>query len=69
MKLKLFEYAVLLHPELDKEGKFIGKTTLLKEPALLLAKDEQQVGMLAAREVPKEHLEHLERVEIVVRPF
>lgn len=69
MKLKLFEYAVLLHPEADKDGKDIGKTILLKEPTRLLAKDEKQVGMLAAREVPAEHLEHLEQVEIVVRPF
>lgn len=69
MKLKLFEYCMLVHPETDKDGKDIGKTQLLKEPTRLLAKDEQQVGMLAAREVPTEHLEHLERVEIIVRPF
>lgn len=69
MKLKLFEYAVLLHPETDKDGKLIGKTTLVKDPTTLLAKDEQQVGILAAREIPTEHVEHLERVEIVVRPF
>lgn len=69
MKLKLFEYAVLLHPENDKDGKPIGKTTQLKTPTTLLAKDEQQVGMMAAREVPQEHIEHLDRVEIVVRPF
>ena len=69
MKLALFEYAVLLHPETDKDGKPVGKSQILKEPTRLLAKDAQQVGMLAAREVPTEHLEHLERVEIVVRPF
>jgi len=69
MKLKLFEYAVLLHPETDKDGKPIGKTAVVKEPKTLLAKDEQQVGMLAAREIPTEHVDHLERVEIIVRPF
>lgn len=69
MKLKLFEYAVLLHPEMDKDDKPIGKSSILKEMTRLLAKDEQQIGMLAAREIPKEHIEHLDRVEIIVRPF
>lgn len=69
MKLSLFEYAVLLHPDTDKDGKPVGKSTILKQPTQLLAKDAQQVGMLAAREIPNEHLEHLDRVEVVVRPF
>jgi hypothetical protein len=69
MKLRLFEYAVLLHPEEDKDGKETGKTQVLKELTTLLAKDEGQVGLLAAREVPSEHVGHLERVEILVRPF
>lgn len=67
MKLRLFEYAVLLHPETKKEEK--NKTILVKQPAWLLAKDEKQVGMLAAREVPEKYLDQLDRVEIIVRPF
>lgn len=69
MKLKLFEYAVLLHPATDKDGKEHGKTEILKTPSTILAKDDKQVGILAAREIPAEHLDCLERVEIVVRPF
>lgn len=69
MKLKLFEYAVLLHPETDKEGKESGKTTILKDLSRVLAKDDKQVGVIAAREIPNEHIDHLDRVEIVVRPF
>jgi phosphohistidine swiveling domain-containing protein len=69
MKLKLFEYAVLLHPEEDKDGKVIGKTEVIKLPSVLLAKDEKQVGILVAREIPKEHIDTLDRVEIIVRPF
>ena len=69
MKLKLFEYAMLLHPETDQEGKEKGKTILLKDLTRTLAKDDKQVGILAAREIPKEHLENLDRVEIIVRPF
>lgn len=69
MKLKLFEYAILLHPETDKDGKETGKSEVLKAPATVLAKDEKQVGLLAARELAAEHVEHLDRVEIIVRPF
>lgn len=69
MKLRLFEYIVLLHPETDKDGKELGKTKLLKDVSRLLAKDEKQVGVLAAREIPEENVDHLDRVEIVVRPF
>ena len=67
--MKLFEYAVLLHPEKDKEQKDIGKTEVLRPVSTILAKDEKQVGMIAAREIPNEHMDHLERVEIIVRPF
>jgi hypothetical protein len=69
MKLKLFEYAMLLHPEEDKDGKMIGKTEMIKPPGVVLAKDDKQVGILAAREIPKEHMDDLDRVEIIVRPF
>lgn len=69
MKMKLFEYAMLLHPEVDRDGKTEGKTEVLKHPSTLLAQDEKQVGMLAAREIPDKHIDHLDRVEIIVRPF
>lgn len=69
MKLRLFEYAVLLHPEQEKDGDGMGKTILIKSPTAILSKDEKQVGILAAREIPAENMDHLDRVEIVVRPF
>jgi putative ubiquitin-RnfH superfamily antitoxin RatB of RatAB toxin-antitoxin module len=69
MKLRYFEYLILLHPATDKDGKDIGKTTILQAPKQELAKDEAQVGTLAARAIPAEHLENLDRVEIIVRPF
>lgn len=69
MKLKLFEYVILLHPE-DSEGNEIEKKTLvLKEVTRVLSKDEKQVGILAARDIPTAHLDNLDRIEILVRPF
>lgn len=69
MKLKLFEFAILMHPELDKDGKEVGKTVFLKELCSMLAKDEKQVGIVAAKSIPEAHMDSLDRVEIVVRPF
>lgn len=69
MRLRLFEYAMLLHPKTDKDGKDIGKTEFITFSNHILAKDEKQVGIIAAREIPKEHMDDLDRVEILVRPF
>lgn len=69
MKLKLFEYAVLLHPETDKDGNEDGNTLIIKDVSKVLAKDEKQVSVLAARAIPDEHIDALDRIEIVVRPF
>lgn len=65
MRSKLFEYAILLHPKDDKDT----KTSLLKSPTAILAKDEKQVGMLVAREIPNEYLDCLDQIEVIVRPF
>lgn len=69
MKLKLFEYVMLLHPLTNKEGKADNKTTILKDVTRVLAADEKQVGILAARNIPEDQIENLDRVEVIVRPF
>jgi hypothetical protein len=69
---KLFEYAILYHPkpEKDAQGKEIQeKSKLLKEPTRVLAARTEDVGVLAAREIPDDYLDKIEDVEIVVRPF
>ena len=71
-KSRLFEYIILYHPKdkKDKDGNDITeKTKLVKGQSSYLGKDEKEVGMIAAREIPDEYLNDLERVEIVVRPF
>lgn len=71
MKLKLFEYAILLHPEESKDPKEkdTGKTTVIKQPTVILAKDDKQAGMLIAREIPDEYVDKLDQIEVIVRPF
>ena len=68
MKLNLFQYAVLLHPKKNKDG-YDDNTELLVEPTTMLAKDDKQAGIKIARQIPEGHLDSLDRVEILVRPF
>ena len=72
MKGKLFEYAVLHHPKATKEQNDRGETpksVVLIAPTSCLAISEDQVAVLASRAIPDTHIDKLEDVEIVVRPF
>ncbi len=69
---KLFEYAILHHPKVVKDqagNETQGLDTIIKEPTYVLAGNEKEVAMRAAREIPETYLTKLEEVEICVRPF
>lgn len=71
-KGKLFEFAVLYHPKQTKEQHDRGeqpKSVLLIPATPQLAGSEDEVAIIAARMIPEEHLDHLDDVETVVRPF
>lgn len=64
-KLRIFQYAILIHPR-EKSGL---KSIMLDEPKTILALDDKQAAMLIARQIPEEHLDNLENIEVIVRPF
>jgi hypothetical protein len=71
-KGKLFQFAVLYHPNPTKEQTDRGespKSEVIVEPSTLLAISEQQASVIAARKIPNNHIEHVEQLEIVIRPF
>lgn len=71
-KGKLFEYAVLYHPKATKdqiERADYPKSEVVTELKSVLAKNEQEVAMLAARSIPSDYADKLDSVEILVRPF
>jgi len=72
-KGRLFEYAVLHHPTPTKDQTERGespKSELISEGLrLVVAIDEKQVAVLAARSLGDEYVEKLHEVEILVRPF
>jgi len=66
---KLFEYAVLYHPRKKEKDADEKRSVLITSPTTLLASDEKEVAILAARNIPEQYIDKLEDVEIVVRPF
>jgi len=71
-KGKLFEYAILWHPKQTESQRFCGevpKSEIVIEPKLIISTGLDQVSILASRAIPDLHLDHLEEIEIIVRPF
>jgi hypothetical protein len=66
--MKIFEYAVILHPTED-EKKAGQQSQLLVDVKRVLARDQAAAFILASRDIPEEHLEKLDRMEVAVRPF
>lgn len=70
--MKLFEYAIIYHHALTKEDRDQGKTArsvLIQPITPVLARDEKEVMILAARSIPETHTDKLDQVEIAIRPF
>lgn len=65
---RLFEYAILYHPKPTDENEN-PKSVLVTPPETVLAADEKEVGIRAARALTDEYMDKLEDMEIVVRPF
>lgn len=67
---QLYEYAVLLAEKRDKDGEIKEAAQIVVEPTHVLARDEAQAGMIAARAIPEEYLDgKIDRITVVVRPF
>jgi hypothetical protein len=69
MRLKPFECLILIHPKRAKKDEEEEGRTRELDQALLLAADQNQALLLAARRIPEEHLADLDRVEVLIRPF
>ncbi len=67
--LRLFEYAVILQPKEDKNGKVVEKGEIVVAPTHVLAADQEQATLVAGRAIPDDKMDELERLTLVVRPF
>lgn len=67
--MKLYQYAVIKDERTDDNGKVVEKAKVVVDVTTILAKDNEQATLLAARAIPDEHMDDLERLQVVVRPF
>lgn len=68
---RLYEYAVLLEEKRDKDEDVVEQAEVIVPITTVLARDDAQAQMLAARAIPEEYVENgkLDRLVVVVRPF
>jgi hypothetical protein len=70
--MKIYEYAVIHHPIATKEQQDRGekpRSVLIVDVTRVLARDDKEASMLAARAIPVDFTDKLDRVEIALRPF
>lgn len=67
--MKLFEYAVLKSEKLDKDGNTTDAASVVVPITPILAKDQTQAQLLAARAIPEDEIDNLDRMTVVIRPF
>lgn len=68
---KLYQYAVFLEEVRDRDDAVSAPARLIVEPSTVLARDDAQAQLIAARAIPADELTDgaLERLVVVVRPF
>jgi hypothetical protein len=72
MKMKLYEYAVIFNPLPTKDENDRGaqpKAQLVVDVTRVLANNDKEAMMLAARAIPEQYTDKLDRLEIAIRPF
>lgn len=67
--MKLYEYAVVLDEKEDRDGEVVEEAQVIVSPTAVLARDDAQAQLLAARSIPEEHIPKIDRITVVVRPF
>ena len=69
--MKLYEYAVILDEKVDRDDEIVEEAKVVVEPQAVLARDDAQAQLLAARSIPEEYVSNgkLDRLTVVVRPF
>ena len=68
----IFEYAILYNPpeKYDESGnEILQSTVLVSDVTRIMASDATEATLLAARTIPAEYLDKMDRIEVAVRPF
>jgi len=68
---QLYEYAIVLNEKRDRDNEIVEEAQVLVKPTTIVARNDSQAQMIAARAIPDEYAEggKLDRVVVAVRPF
>ena len=67
---QMFEYAVICQEKRDRDGDIVEPAEVVVPVTQVLASDEKQAQLLAARSIPEAYTDgKLDRVQVVIRPF
>ena len=66
--MPLFDYAVTLKPT-PEDAKKGARETIIVQPSTCVAANESEAMTIAARAIPAEYADALDRVDVSVRPF
>jgi hypothetical protein len=69
MQVRLYEYAVILQPKTDRDENVVEEAEVVVSPATVLAANDEKAGLLAARAIPETHIDRIDRLTVLVRPF
>ncbi len=64
---RLFQYAVILH-KYGPDGSYVD-SEIVREPTYKMAKSEKDLLFSITREIPEEHAQDPDNIEILVRNF
>lgn len=67
--MQLYQYAVIKNEKLNKDGEIVDEASLVVPITELLARDEDQAMLLAARQIPEDELTNIDRLVVALRPF
>jgi hypothetical protein len=65
----LYEFAVICDEKRDRDDEVVEAAEILVGPKAIVARSEEQAQVLAARSIPETHLDRIDRLTVVVRPF
>lgn len=66
---KVYEFLVLHVPRAKDENEVPDRPTIIVDLERIVAYDEQEASIRAARAIPAEYDDRLDEVQVVIRPF
>lgn len=66
--MKVFEYVTFFEGVEDDNGEWVRKPEVLTFDRVV-AESQDKVNIIAARSIPEDHLDVIDRISIAVRPF